>query len=88
MENNGRNAMFCTLKDGVSTKPVVIGTTFHFSKQAKSISDMRKLKASLRHSHAWVLSQDDNYWYLSYDEKILNRDIYKLLKAEETLQNK
>ena len=41
MENNERNAMFCILKDGVSAKPMVIGTTFHFSKQAKSISDKK-----------------------------------------------
>ncbi len=60
------------IEEEVISRPTIIGTTFRFNKFVYSHAEICKLKDNLRHKDAWILSQDDKTWYLSYNEKIVN----------------
>ena len=64
------NKITCKLPLGINLSDIY-GTTFTFIKTLYSEDDMLKRISKLR-SKAWVLCQDDDFWYVIHDERIFN----------------
>lgn len=73
MKEDQKKEILACVDEEITLKPIIIGTTFRFDKSVYSHKDICKLKINLKHKDAWILSQDNKTWFLSYDEKIINR---------------
>ena len=73
MKEDQKKEILACVNEEITLKPIIIGTTFRFDKFVYSRNDICKLKMNLKHKDAWILSQDNKTWFLSYDEKIINR---------------
>ena len=67
---NKGNQITCKLPPGINFSDIY-GTTFTFLKALYPEDDMLERISKLR-SKAWVLCQDDDFWYVIHDERIFN----------------